>query len=462
MFNANDRIKLNSEIFPADKLDNKTFQAGALNYPVLCLDWELQVIDSFTDSYHGIMLKCNVLNDPRVDPTVEVYFRAADSVLSKAIKLKIEYNVLKTMLKVQPLIDANRNDRALVMKERDKLRKKFSLKTKEMRDNWKKVKDLDVALEKLKADTSSVFVISTPALGTIELDCKEDQIENKIRSLIRQKRAALKKIDTETKIIAGDISYKKIGNVFSESGQIAKLSKDFAIKVINAPKKPVKAEENYVGIELECFSSKTRDEMRTAFIKAGLKSVVNVGEDGSISPVGKRKNAMEIRVCISEKDLPTLLPRVMQVIDDNDCDVNNSCGTHVHLDMRNRNPELAYFNLFKTQNLMLAIQPLARRTNNYCVPNTNPEEKLEKFGQSARRSAINTTAYPKHKTIEIRLHHGTIDYSTLKNWINFLVSVVSLPTKLGKAIDTVADLDAAKLVDSEVITSFKARVKKYA
>lgn len=464
MFTANDKIKLNPEIFPMDKLENKTFQAGVLSYPVLILDWEMCVVDAFVDPYHGQMVSVNVLNDERVAADVLVYFRVDDCVISKAIKLKIEYTILGKMLKFQPLINANRNQRAVLMKERAKLKRQVStpLKEKEIKANWKQVSILDKELIEIQKDESTVFIVAHKLLGQVELDCKEEQIENKLRQLLRQKRTALRKIIQIDKIVEGDIVYKKVGLVASEAGQIAKISKDFAVNVINAPKKPKTDKDNYVGIELECFSTKTIEEMKTAFIKAGLKGFVNIATDSSIRPEVKRNQAMEIRVCVMEKDLDTVFARIMKVVEDNDCKVNASCGTHVHLDMRNRNPELAYSNLYKSQDLMLALQPEERRRNTYCVPNTTPEIALKDFGQNQRRSAINATAYPKHKTIEIRLHHGTVDYPTLNHWIKFLVAIASLDVKMSKKISTTTELESLGLVSAETITNFKARVKKYA
>lgn len=464
MFTVDDKIKLNPEIFPIDKLENKTFQAGVLSYPVLILDWEMCVVDAFVDPYHGQMVSINVLNDERVAADVLVYFRVDDCVISKAIKLKIEYTILGKMLKVQPLINANRDQRAVLMKERAKLKRQVStpLKEKEIKANWKQVSTLDKALIEIQKDESTVFIVAHKLLGQVELDCKEEHIENKLRQLLSQKRKALRKIIPIDKIVEGDLVYKKVGLVASEAGQIAKISKDFAVKVINAPKKPKTDKDNYVGIELECFSTKTIEEMKTVFIKAGLKGFVNITTDSSIRPEVKRNQAMEIRVCVMEKDLDTVFPRIMKVVDDNDCKVNTSCGTHVHLDMRNRNPELAYSNLYKSQDLMLALQPEERRKNTYCAPNTTPEIALKDFGQNQRRAAINATAYPKHKTIEIRLHHGTVNYPTLNHWIKFLVAIASLNVKMSKKISTTAELESLGLVSAETITNFKARVKKYA
>lgn len=463
MFNVSDKIKLNSELCPVDKLADKHFQFGALNYPVLMLDWEMEVVDAFTDQYHGAMLAFKVLNDERVEAETVVYMRAEDAVISKETKLKIDYQILGKMLKVQPLIDLNRGQHEELLKVRAELKKTLPIKAPELQANWKEVQALQTQYKKIQEQTETVFVIKTPKLGTFELDCKEDQIETMIRREIRKSRAEAKKITSVEKVISGNIKYEKVGGVLSKPGEIAKISKDFAIKIINEPKKPTTKEDNFVGIEIECFGPLSIEEMKGEFIKAGLKKFVNITTDSSIRP-GESLHAMEIRVCIAEKDLAEILPKIFEVIENTEMEANASCGTHVHIDMRNRNPELAYSNFFKAQKLMLATQPKTRRTNTYCKPNVHPELKLEQFKTNERYSVINTQAYHKNdmKTIEIRLHSGTVKLQDIKAWINFLVAIASKSDKLTKEVATVKDLELLETLDVESVLHISKRVKKYA
>lgn len=369
MFNVSDKIRLNPELCPQDKLEQKHFQFGALNYPVLVLDWEMEVVEAFNDQYHGNMVAVKILNDDRVEMDTIVYFRVDDCIISKATKLKIEFEILGKILKVSPLIESNRAERAELMKERKKLARTNDKTTKVMQANWKLVSALDKKLEELKTQTETIFQVKTPSLGVITLDCKEEQIEQFLRREIRKSRAEARKIIPTEKVIVGGIKYEKVGGVLKTPGEFAKISKDFSIKVINEKKVPVTDNDNYVGIEIECYGKKTIEQMKESFIKAGLKKFVNVTTDGSIIPTSGN-TAMEIRVCLAEKDLDSVLPRIFKVIEDEKMLVNDSCGTHVHLDMRNRNAELAYSNLFKLQELMLKTQPEARRTNRYCRKNT--------------------------------------------------------------------------------------------
>ena len=462
MFNVSDKIKLNEELCPVDKREQKHFQFGVLNYPALILDWEMEVMEAFTDSYHGPMVAVNVLNDDRVEAGTLVYFRVADCILSKETKLKIDFEILGKQFKNQPLIDLNRGTYEELKKARVEMKKSLSIKDPVLQANWAEIKKIDAEYKKLQENTETVFIVKTPKYGTFELDCPEDKLEQTIRREMRKSRAEAKKITPVVKTIAGNINYEKIGGVLSKAGKIAEISKDFAIKIIDEHKKPTTKEDNYVGIELECFGPLSIKAMKEEFIKAGLKKWVNVGTDGSIRPEDDT-HAMEIRVCIAEKDLVTILPKVFAVIENADMSTNASCGTHVHLDMRNRDAELAYSNLFRVQKLMLASQPKGRRTNSYCKKNTVSDLKLSDFDSVERYSVINPTSFKKHSTIEIRLHAGTVKYEDMKAWTEFLVTIVDLKSKLVKEVETLEQLSELSVnLSEETSKHITKRIKKYA
>lgn len=462
MFNVSDKIKLNEELCPVEKRDQKHFQFGVLNYPALILDWEMEVMEAFNDSYHGPMVAVNVLNDERVEEGTLVYFRVADCVLSKETKLKIDFEILGKQFKNQPLIDLNRGTYEELQKARTEMKKSLSIKDPVLQANWKEIRKIETEYKKLQENQETVFIVKTPKYGSFELDCTEDKLEQMIRREMRKYRAEAKKITPIVKTISGNINYEKVGGVLTKAGKIAEISKDFAIKIIDEHKKPTTKEDNYVGIELECFGPLTIKQMKEEFIKAGLKKFVNVGTDGSIRPEDDQ-HAMEIRVCIAEKDLAIILPKVFDVIENADMSANASCGTHVHLDMRNRNPELAYSNLFRVQNLMLASQPKGRRNNSYCRKNTKGDLTISEFTSVERYSVINTTSYTKHSTLEIRLHAGTVKYEDMKSWVEFLVTIVDLKSKLSKEVETIEQLKGLSVNLSEnTERHISKRVKKYA
>lgn len=79
-----------------------------------------------------------------------------------------------------------------------------------------------------------------------------------------------------------------------------------------------------------------------------------------------------------------------------------------------------------------------------------------------RYSVINTQSYSKHKTLEIRLHAGTVKLEDMQAWTKLLIAIVSKTDKLKSTVDTVSELEELNLVDEATLKHIKARVKKYA
>jgi hypothetical protein len=64
--------------------------------------------------------------------------------------------------------------------------------------------------------------------------------------------------------------------------------------------------------------------------------------------------------------------------------------------------------------------PSSRKSNRYCRVQTDPD-----FSTQARDRyvGINPVSYDKHKTIEVRIHSGSINSEKINNWIKLLVSI---------------------------------------
>ena len=68
----------------------------------------------------------------------------------------------------------------------------------------------------------------------------------------------------------------------------------------------------------------------------------------------------------------------------------------------------------------------SRITNVYCAPVYPGSESItEKY------SAINNECYRRTKTIEIRMHHGSVNANEITNWVNFLLSIINYRGRLG-------------------------------
>jgi hypothetical protein len=60
----------------------------------------------------------------------------------------------------------------------------------------------------------------------------------------------------------------------------------------------------------------------------------------------------------------------------------------------------------------------------------------------SRHFKVNMLAYNRHKTLEFRQHSGTVEYTKIANWINFLAKLIqySYENELTANIQTIEDI----------------------
>ena len=470
MFNVGDLISINPELCPTSERENNRFQFGSLNYPVFQLAFEMEVVRVFKDDYHGQMLECRVTNQENIRSNCVV--KAADAIFAIKNVSKMVFEIIGQVSKFQTEIDALRTEEKTLIAFRAKLKtNKLVLTDAQMKSNWTSIKSLRAKLAILNAKPEKVFQVKHRT-GLYTLDCKEDQITSKLRRLIASKRNENRKINTSVRQVEGGLMYETQGGVLVAPNKFLELHEKLAITVIKQHKVPTTTTDNFVGIEIEMLSPKSIGEMEKVFIKSRLQRFVNVGADVSIKADIGGFNPMELRICLPESLLESHLKLICEVLRKNNCYTNKSCGMHVHLDMRSRDPELAYRNLFKVQDIMLQSQPEDRRSNRYAMPNKTSNLRLKDFdgpkgdsqaSQDFRRQAINTQSYNKNnmRTIEIRVHEGATKFKDVYNWVKFLVGTVSLTTDLEKTVTNLEDLVTANYLESKVISHLHERILEY-
>lgn len=179
---------------------------------------------------------------------------------------------------------------------------------------------------------------------------------------------------------------------------------------------------NWIGVEIECFipnssvntARKIAEECKRQQIK-----YVHTKSDGSIEPDGD-STGFEFAVITNINDMSNL-EKFLKLINSMDADVNRSCGLHIHLDQRDlpNATEVGRraFRLNNSLEFLAKLVPKTRRNNSYC--------KMDRTTMSSdeRYSAINTTAYAKYKTLEVRLHSGSTDFKKISNWIKVLFAI---------------------------------------
>lgn len=179
-----------------------------------------------------------------------------------------------------------------------------------------------------------------------------------------------------------------------------------------------KTKDKHIGLELECFTDYNYESIFKLLVRNDLHVQTTVGYDGSIEKDKIHQTAYEFKFLFKEKELVKFIKKLDKFIKQADLRVNDTCGLHVHLDMRNRNFKNSYKKLVKFQNQLYMLGNEDRINNEYCRP-VHSDNSHDKY------TAINKEVYDDLSTLEVRLHHGTTDTNKIQNWIRLLTRIVN-------------------------------------
>lgn len=227
--------------------------------------------------------------------------------------------------------------------------------------------------------------------------------------------------------------------IFVNIRDLVFYTKDFLkalpkIEKLRKNKKPTNKRANYVGVEMEMCTKLPVAELTTLLLKHKLDRYCTIAGDGSIETTSEHEFDLELKILAKESEIEKVITKVCTLLNkDNRADVNESCGLHVHLDMRNRNVEEAFRKLYDVQDDMEHYVDSSRLENDYCMRNGIPRFNYYAEG-SSRYYTINATAYRKFKTLEVRLHDGTLSSIRINKWIKFLLTTVKQKSKIKQAI----------------------------
>ncbi len=232
--------------------------------------------------------------------------------------------------------------------------------------------------------------------------------------------------------------------------------------IFNNPKALVPTEKTYnngecVGVEIECFSPFSRQSIERMINSEGIRlKDVRCGNDASIKPP-EGHTAYEFRCLTNINDMSNLKALCEFLVKIN-ARVNVSCGLHVHLDMRGREklPEGVVSRLVKALPLLVAMVPEGRRKDQYCTR----DEARGEDGSQQRYAKINSLAFNEHKTIEVRLHSGTVNFGKISNWIKVLHSIANAKGRIVDGADPMRYASALRW-DAELLAYVQARIAKF-
>lgn len=178
-------------------------------------------------------------------------------------------------------------------------------------------------------------------------------------------------------------------------------------------------EGKLISVEMECVF----DDKDTMPKQKDLgQFLVTMCDDGSIRTESDTEGSAEVKVTISQHN-PMRLKKVTDKLSHSGGGINSSCGMHIHLDQRG----VSYLTASKRAKRLIKCLPAltklvapSRLSNNYCMENAPICGDGTQYRHSSNRyRMINfLPAYEEHKTIEVRLHGGTLDFWKILGWIN--------------------------------------------
>lgn len=199
--------------------------------------------------------------------------------------------------------------------------------------------------------------------------------------------------------------------------------------------------------------SRDYDKLIYAIKKAKIKGV-SVKDDGSLQDE-RGYRGCEI-TCLTRISDMSNLEKLCKFLNKIGARVNNSCGLHVHLDMRHKNKLQALTigqKITKTLPLLASIVPKSRRNNIYCKLACS-----EIADNKPRYFAVNLQAYNRFKTIEIRLHSATTSFEKISNWILLLDKISNISRRIRNKISTLNELTDYVYIPENMLEYFSQRI----
>lgn len=180
----------------------------------------------------------------------------------------------------------------------------------------------------------------------------------------------------------------------------------------------------WIAVEIECVVE-SRDRLRTEMARSPLlRQHVTIKSDSSLSAGDLAvRDCVEVVVCAPRETYRDVLVAVCAVIAACNGAVNKTCGLHVHLDQR----DVAFDEVKRVYSRLASAQPLLRRFvsesrlgdegRRYCA------NAPRQWSTQSRYRVVNACAYQAHRTIEVRLHQGSVDATKIANWVALLIAI---------------------------------------
>lgn len=239
-----------------------------------------------------------------------------------------------------------------------------------------------------------------------------------------------------------------------------------------------------VGVEMEC-TNVNRSAVRRACDERGIathddyhcynhrdsQDSYKLMSDGSLRPSrGDMYSTCEIVTPVLN-DLSSL-KTVCEVLNAAGCKVNKTCGLHVHFgaaDFTDAQWRRIIINYARIEDIIDGFMAPSRQGDGctWCRSIKNHARQIETmtdptfaqmryaFGED-RYHKVNLEAFQRHHTIEFRQHAGTINFTKIENWVNFLAGLLTYSIK-NEELLTATTIDELPFLSASQKRYFKSR-----
>lgn len=258
------------------------------------------------------------------------------------------------------------------------------------------------------------------------------------------------------------VKVKKLAEVYLDFGTFQKLA-DKRVRLHMTKAKLPQTQDKHIGVEIEFACKQDNNFVCDMLFEAGVGRNVQVKRDGSIVVDGDYPHQVEVTILAKQTEIYDVIKKICDVLNTKlNVRIDKSCGLHVHVDMRTRDHIKSFYNLVRMQKFLYSMVPAkrkaSRRENGYSQVVESPEWSVP----GDHYYGINSEAWNKYKTLEIRMHCGTSQTRKINNWISLLVGIVDAP-KLTSAIpDTIKDMQDTLGLSDGHIKYVESRLAKFA
>jgi hypothetical protein len=288
-------------------------------------------------------------------------------------------------------------------------------------------------------------------------------IKEQIRAELGKYRHELR-VNTDDYTVMNEHPVKIIGSRFKKPriyaipGQFYKIGLKRKVRALYDPKIPT---ENikYIGLELEFCAPIPELDFALKLYNLEVHKYAQLKKDGSLRPkLGEM--GYELAILLPESNYIRPLRQLCKILEEVGAVAKERrCGLHVHLDMRRRKKDIVYNNLVACQTVFFKFLDPERNDNEFCrLVSSRVFPTKFKNDREERYKTVNAAAYYKYRTLEVRMHEGSVNFKDITNWVRLLVRVANHKTRIKNDIIELTQLKKRIRIDAKMNEFFQDKI----